>query len=156
MNVLGCKIEELEQYGRRLCLRIEGILSVEDETLHDVLDMVKSLITESKCEISVVVIDRAHQIVKEYKDKTWNVPCKSIMVRFSIFWHRALFYWNRNKFKKAKVQLYLTKKWCMIFTDTTDIVKAYKNIDYVNTDIIFKNIGYWFLFLQIFVFIICF
>ena len=70
MNVLGCKIEELEQYGRRLCLRIEGILSVEDETLHDVLDMVKSLITESKCEVSDVVIDRAHQIVKEYKDKT--------------------------------------------------------------------------------------
>ena len=35
-----CKNEELEQYDRRLCLRIEGVSSVENESQDDVLDQV--------------------------------------------------------------------------------------------------------------------
>ena len=39
---------ELEQYGRRLCLRIEGVPSVEKKTSEDdVLGKVKSTISES-------------------------------------------------------------------------------------------------------------
>ena len=44
-----CRNEELEQYGRRCCLRIEGVPSVENESLDDVLGKVKFLITESRC-----------------------------------------------------------------------------------------------------------
>ena len=47
--ILKCKNEELEQYGRRCCLRIEGVPSVENESLDDVLGKVKFLITESRC-----------------------------------------------------------------------------------------------------------
>ena len=50
---------KLEKFGRRLCLRVESDLSVENESLN-VLDKVKSLITESGCEIPDVAIDRAH------------------------------------------------------------------------------------------------
>ena len=82
----------------RLCLKIEDVSSVENETLDDVLDKVKSLIMESGNEIPDV-IDRAHQIGKGYKDKTWNIPSKIIIVRFSIFRHKTLFCWNRNKLK---------------------------------------------------------
>ena len=57
MSFLECKNEELEQYGRRLCLRIEGVPPVENETSDDVLDEVKSLITESGCKIPNVVGD---------------------------------------------------------------------------------------------------
>ena len=70
MSILGYKNEELEQYSRRCCLRIEGVPSVENESLDDVLCKVKSLITESGCEIPDVVIDRGHRIGKGYKDKT--------------------------------------------------------------------------------------
>ena len=84
MSILECKNEELEQYGRRCCLRIDGVPSVENETSDDILGKVKSLITESGCEIPVVVIDRAHRIDKRCEDRTRNVPCKSIIVRFSI------------------------------------------------------------------------
>ena len=66
---MECKNDELEQHGRRCCLRIEGVLSVENESLDDVLGEVKSLITESGCEIPDVV-DRAHQIGRGHKDKT--------------------------------------------------------------------------------------
>ena len=47
MSILGYKNEELEQYSRRCCLRIEGVPSVENESLDDVSGKVKSLITKS-------------------------------------------------------------------------------------------------------------
>ena len=100
-----------------------------------VLGKVKSLIMESGCEIPDVVIDRVHRIGRGYKDKTRNVPCKSIIVRFSIFWHRPLLYRNRSKLKNAKVRLDLTKKRYKVFTDAIDFVKAYKNVDHVMVDI---------------------
>ena len=76
MSVLECKNEELEQYGRRCCIGIECVPSVENESLDDVLGKVKSLITESRCETPDVVIDRAHQIGRAYKDKIRNVPVR--------------------------------------------------------------------------------
>ena len=105
VSVLECKNEELEQYGRRLCLRVEGVPSVENEISDDVLDEVKSSITESGCETPEVVAGRAHRIGKGYKDETRNIPCKSIIFRFSTFRHRTLFYRNQNKVKNAKVRL---------------------------------------------------
>ena len=95
----------------------------------------KSLITDSGSEITDVVIKRAHRIGKGYKEKTRNVPCKSIIVRFSTFRHRTFFYRNRNKLKNAKVRSDLTKNRCKIFTDAIDFVKAYRNVDYVMVDI---------------------
>ena len=55
---------------RRCCLRIEGVPSVENESSDDVLGKVKSLITESGCEIPDVVIDIANRIGRGYNDKT--------------------------------------------------------------------------------------
>ena len=85
VSVLECKNKELEQHGRRLCLRI-GVQSAENETSDDVLDKVKSLITEFGCEIPDVVIDRVQRIGKGCKGKTRNIPCKGIIVK-----HRVLF-----------------------------------------------------------------
>ena len=123
----------------------EGVTSVKNESSDDVLGKVKFLVTESECEIPVVVIDRGHRIGKRYKDKTQNVLCKSVIVRFSTFRHGTLFYRNRNKLKTAKVRLDLGKKRYEIFIDAIDSVKAYKNVDYVMVDIncrlkvVFKN-----------------
>ena len=102
VSILECKNEELEQHGRGCCLRIEGVPSVENQNSGNVLGKVKSLITESRCEILDKVIDRGHRIGRGYKsqnmaDKTGNVPCKSIIVRFLACQHRTLFYQNRNK-----------------------------------------------------------
>ena len=54
--------EELEQYGRRLCVRIDGVSTVDNKISDDVLDKVKSLIKETSCDIPDVVIDRTHRI----------------------------------------------------------------------------------------------
>ena len=75
--------EELEQYGRRLCIRIDGVPTVDNETSNEVLDKVKCLIKENSYDISDVVIGRAHRIGKGYNNKKTNAPCKSSIVRFT-------------------------------------------------------------------------
>ena len=44
--------EDLEQYGRRLCVRIDGVPIVENETSADVLASVKKLFDDAQVEIS--------------------------------------------------------------------------------------------------------
>ena len=102
VSVLECKNGEPGQYVRRFCLKIEGVPSVENESSDDILDKVKSLITEPGCKLPDVVTDRTHRFGKEYKGKTQTVPCKSIIVRFKTFRHRIFFYWKRNKLKKCE------------------------------------------------------
>ena len=75
--------EELEQYGRRLCIRIDGVPTVYNETSNEVLDKVKCLIKENSYDISNVVIGRAHRIGRGYNNKKTNAPCKSSIVRFT-------------------------------------------------------------------------
>ncbi len=53
----------MEQYQRRLCLRINGIQRSADESAEDCLEKVKSLFkAELNMEIPELAIDRAHRI----------------------------------------------------------------------------------------------
>ena len=61
--------EELKQYGRRLCIRIDGVPTVENKTSDEVLEKVKSLIKETSCDIPDVALDRAHRIGKGYNNE---------------------------------------------------------------------------------------
>ena len=69
---------KLDQFGRMLCLRVQGVPFVENESLDDDVDKVKSLITEYGREIPHVANDRAHWIGREYlkiKLKMFPVNC---------------------------------------------------------------------------------
>ena len=102
--------EELEQYGRRLCLRIDGVPAKANESSDDVLDSVKSLFKEAKVDIPESVIDHAHRIGSKYQDASSNNYCKSIIIRFTTFRHRTMFYRAKNKLKRGvKIKLDLTK-----------------------------------------------
>ena len=81
--------EELEQYGRRLYLRIDGIPLKNNETSEEILDSVKNVFELTKVNIPDVIVDRAHRIGRIYKDHASNKNCKGIMVRFTIFRHRT-------------------------------------------------------------------
>ena len=74
--------EEIEQYGRRLCLRIDGVSTVKNESSDDVLEFTKSLF---KVTVSGNVLDRAHRIGPSYTDGITSIKCKSIIVRFTTF-----------------------------------------------------------------------
>ena len=94
--------EELEQYGRRPCLRIDGVPTKTNESSDDVLDSVKSLFKEAKVDIPESVIDCAHRIDSRYLDASSNNYCKSIITRFTTFCHRTMFYRAKNKLKRGE------------------------------------------------------
>ena len=82
--------EELEQYGRHLCLRIDGVPLETNETSQDVLDSVKNLFELAEMNIPDRVVDRAHRIRHIYNDCVSNKTCKGITVKFTTFRHRTM------------------------------------------------------------------
>ena len=116
--------EELEQYGRRLCLRIDGVPTVKDESRDDVLEFTKSLFKEAKVAVPDIVLDCAHRAEPSYTDRITSKKCKSIIVRFTTFRHRTLFYRARKNLKSGfKVKLDLTKSRFNLLKKANDHVK---------------------------------
>ena len=90
------KLDDLEQYGRRLYARIDGVHEVPNESNEQVFKFIAGKIKETGEDIPTVVIDRAHRIGKSYNDRSSNKKCKSIIVRFTTFRHRTMFYRSRR------------------------------------------------------------
>ena len=57
-------MDELGQYGRRACLRIEGVEQKVNEKSEEVLGKVINIIKESEAEILESVLDRAHRLTQ--------------------------------------------------------------------------------------------
>ena len=71
------KVDELEQYGRRICLQIEGVEHQANEKSEDVLEKVVNIIKESETEIPESALDRAHRIGPTYTDNNTGKRCKA-------------------------------------------------------------------------------
>ena len=91
----------LEQYGRRVCLRIEGVEHKVNEKSEEVLEKVINIVKESEAKIPESVLDRAHRIGPTYTGNDTGKKMQSITVRFTTFRHRTLFYKNRKKIKSG-------------------------------------------------------
>ena len=65
-HALNKKVDELEQYGRRICLRVECVEHQANEKSEEVLEKVANIIKESETEIPESVLDRAHRIGPTY------------------------------------------------------------------------------------------
>ena len=61
---------ELEQYGRCLCLRVDDIPAVSNESRDDVMNLMRSLFKEAKVSVPENVLDRAYWIGPIYNDKS--------------------------------------------------------------------------------------
>ena len=104
------KVDELEQYGRRVCLHIEGVEHQANEKSEDVLEKVVNIIKESETEIPESALDRVHRIGPTYTDNNTGKKMQSIIVRFTTFRHRTFLYANRKNIKScARIRLDLTK-----------------------------------------------
>ena len=120
------------QYGRRLCVRITGIPSQKNESAEDVRNSVKSIIEESGCDIPDIALDRAHRIGKNHPSGK-NV--RPIIVRFTIFRHRTMFYRARKNLSKNGVHIHLTKERFTLYQKARDLVKSKKFVKYVYVDV---------------------
>ena len=77
--------KELEQYGRCLCLRIDGVPTVKNGSSDDVLEFTKSLFKEAKVAVPDNVLDRAHRIGSSYNQyKQTEEPVKNAKASL---WH---------------------------------------------------------------------
>ena len=128
------KIEELDQYGRRLCLRINGIEMKKDETSGDVFNLVKEKIVEAKVDIPNCVVDRAHRIGKVLNNRDGK-PSKAIIVRFTTFRHRTIFYRARKKIGNISVQLDLSKTRYNLLKEAKALTEDLEDVKFVYADI---------------------
>ena len=128
--------EDLEQYDRHLCLRIDGVPVVENETSVDVLASVKKLFDDAQVEIPDAVIDRAHRIGGNYVDRKSKKSCKSIIVRFTTFRHRTMFYRAKSKLKNGtRVKLDLTKSRLTLLNKANEHVQNIPSINFCYADV---------------------
>ena len=128
--------EELEQYSTRLRLRIDGVPTVKGESSDNVFEFTKSLFKEAKVAVPGNVLDRAHRIGPSYTDRITSKKCKSIIVRYTTFRHRTLFYRARKNLKSAfKVKLDLTKSRFNLLKKVNDHVKEIPDISFCYTDV---------------------
>ena len=132
MKYSSKRYEENEQYGRRFCVTITGIPSQKNESAKNVRDSVKSIIEQSSCYILDIALDCAHRIGK-YDPSGKNV--RPVIVKFTTFRHREMFYQARKSLSKNGLHLDLTKGRFKLHQKARDLVKSKKFVKYVYLDV---------------------
>ena len=79
--------DDLEQYGPRVCIRIDDVPVESEDAADSVYENVGEFFREACPDIPVFCIDRAHHIGSEYKSYRNKKKCCSIIVRFMNFRH---------------------------------------------------------------------
>ena len=88
---INTKCDELEQYSRCQCLRIEGIVKPRKEKVEDVINLAKDCFAEADVNIPDTVLDRAHRTGPVCKDES-DQNIQGIIVKFHNFRYRSMFY----------------------------------------------------------------
>ena len=130
--------DENEQYGRRLCLRLDGIPCVDGERADDVLEKCKSMWEEADVVLPDSVIDRAHRIGSPYNDRETHIKQQSVILRLTTHRRRSMIYTARKKiFAKhaVRVKLDLTKKRYKTLMSAHELVKDDARVNYCYVDI---------------------
>ena len=127
-------VEELEQYGRRQCVRIDNVPIIQNETSNDVLQYILSICDEVQIPIKDEDIDRAHRIGKPYQDKISKKQCKSIIVKFLSFRKRRLFYRQKKKITQGKVKIDLTGTRHSLLVKANEYVEDLPHVKFCYAD----------------------
>ena len=93
----------------------------DKEKSDEVLKEVRKLFDEAVVEIPDVVLDRAHRTSKANND---------IIVRFTTFHDRTLFYRQRKKLNGKSVHLDLTKSRLELLKESKKVVDDYDEVDF--------------------------
>ena len=135
---VSAKHDDLEQYGRRVCLRVSGIKPTPHETSEDVLE--KCIKSWEDCGIQIpdAVIDRAHRLGPPRFDKVTNNEYQSAIIKFTTFRHRTLIYNKRKEIEKQcgyRFRLDLTRDRHSLFKEARDLVKPRDEVSFVYSDV---------------------
>ena len=129
-------LDELEQYGRRSCIRIDGIPEVSNESSEDVFNSIVDMFVRVGIEDIEQNIDRAHRIGKSYHHKKSKKKCKSIIVKFSSFRYRTKAYrQKKNLDDGVTAHVDLTKKRHSLLRIANDLVRNRDEVLFCYADI---------------------
>ena len=130
------ELDELEQYGRRSCIRIDGIPEVSNESSEDVFSNIVDMFVRVGIEDIEHNIDRAHRIGKSYHHKKSKKKCKSIIVKFSSFRYRTKAYrQKKNLDDGVTAHADLTKKRHSLRRKANDLVRNRDEVLFCYADI---------------------
>ena len=124
------RCDDLEQYGRRLCLRILDVDGDDSETSDDVFDKCIELFNKLELDIPEACIDRAHRIGKKTPGRI-----RPIIVRFTTWRHRTMVYRKRKDCVNCRITLDLMKTRMDILKEAIDLAWESDHISYAFADI---------------------
>ena len=127
--------DDLEQYGTRVCLRIEDVPVENEETAEEVFKKTENMLKKVCPNLSGDCTDRAHCVGPDYTFYKSQEKCRSIIDCFVSFKHRTLFYRKRASLKNVRVKIDLTKRRYEVLKKAINLVNGNHDVDYVFTDV---------------------
>ena len=126
--------DDIEQYWRRLCLRVDNVPVKEGETPKDLEDELWKDFESMGLDLPEFSVDRAHRIGRKFKVEKKDE--NGVIVRFTSWKSKTEVY--RNRIKKSKSLRYkadLTKRRVNLLEKARQSTKHMNGIDYVFADI---------------------
>ena len=136
-ELLSRKIDDAEQYGHHMCLRIDGINLHENETPARCIEkVVKTLREDLNKEATPGELDRAHRIGPK-KAVDHGVETQQMIIKVFKWETRNRIYRARKdgNIKGISVRLDLTKQRLNILNEAKNITKNSSNVEFVFADI---------------------
>ena len=136
------KVDDVEQYGRRLCLRVDDVPLRASETPKYIEHELHGEFVNMGLKLPEEVIDRAHRVGKRYEVDEENedgvvtgVTKQQVIVRFTSWTHRTLVYRSCKKSKNFKFKIDLTKRRMGLLSHARRLIKDVQGIDYAFSDV---------------------
>ena len=125
-DFLERKTDDLEQYDRRLCIRIDGVEVNEDEIGEECTGKILNMLQKSDVEISDKDIDRAHRIASKRTVSVDGKKVQQVIVK-SLTWQKRNVVYHSRKVVKEKfgysVRLDLTKKKLDLLKQARELIE---------------------------------
>ena len=144
-DLLEIKCDNNEKYNRRTSIRIHGTEVPENESIDNVMAVVKSYHKKINVPFDQDNINCVHQIAKKYTDENTGKKIQPIIVKFKSWKSREEFYDARprnsvNGKKKPGLNVFnvsvdLTRRCYLLLKTAKGIIKGNLNISYVYADI---------------------
>ena len=139
MTIQERKIDDIEQYGRRVCLRVEDMPLQQNETEQKLIDQLENEFSNMGLDFRASAIERIHRIgpvSSEEDEEGKQYERQQVIVKFKNWGSRTKVYKNRKKkTNKFKFRVDLTKRRLLLLKKARDMTKNMPNVDFTFSDV---------------------
>ena len=138
MTIQERKIDDIEQYGRRVCLRVEDMPLQQNETEQKLMDQLENEFSNMGLDVTASAIERLHRIGPIYSEEDEDgkqYERQQVIVKFKNWGSRTKVYKNRKKSNKFKFRVDLTKRRLLLLKKARDMTKNMPNVDFTFSDV---------------------